>query len=120
MNLSKCFKNKVNYLVILRKFLIIFLLIVSIYNCADQKKIQFRLHQFYELLTPEQMTFFKNGELTKVEEFLKVKVKESKKDATFLKKFEEVKEKEMITLFNEKEIVYYFYQYFYIAMEKNK
>ena len=120
MNLSKCLKNKVNYLFILRKFLIIFLLIVSIYSCANQKKIQFRLHQFYELLTPEQINFFKNGELTKVEEFLKVKVKESKQDSPFYKKFEEVKTNEKITLFKEKEMIDYFYQYFYIAIEKNK
>lgn len=87
----------------------LFLIFTIVISCSDSFTYKKRLNAFYEFLDPSTIDSFEKGDIQSVVEYLNQK----SKDLEFMKKYEALKEKEAIDLFNNIQTVEFFYHFFY-------
>lgn len=86
-----------------------FLTLTVTTSCSDSFIYKKRLSAFYELLDPLTIDSFEKGDTQSVVEYLDQK----SQDLEFMKKYEALKKKEAIDLFNNIQTVEFFYHFFY-------
>ncbi len=86
-----------------------FLTLIVTASCSDSFTYKKRLSAFYELLDLSTIDSFEKGDAQSVVEYLDQK----SQDLEFMKKYEALKKKEAIDLFNNIQTVQYFYHFFY-------
>ena len=101
---------------ILISFLSFFLILI---NCSYYNKNSYskRLDHFYKLLSKEEISFFKEGELKKVADSLNQNIKTN---PNLEKQWNLLKKKEAINLFSVEQTIIFFYQHFYFKVNPKK